>query len=99
MDALRHDEFETKPPDDDVLRSRIQLLLTPEQAATSLAIGRTTVYELMRSGALESVRIGASRRVPVIALEEYVERLREKADISAGMATVLDSEALSGPRS
>jgi excisionase family DNA binding protein len=53
-----------------------QLLLTPEQAAASLAIGRTTVYELLRNGALESVRIGSSRRVPIAALDEYVQRLR-----------------------
>lgn len=53
-----------------------QLLLTPEQAAASLAIGRTTVHELLRNGALESVRIGSSRRIPIAALDEYVERLR-----------------------
>jgi excisionase family DNA binding protein len=52
------------------------LLLTPEQAATCLAIGRTKVYELPRRGELESVRIGSSRRIPVAALAEYVQRLR-----------------------
>lgn len=55
------------------------LLLTPEQAATSLAICRTKVYELLRSGQLESVRIGSSRRIPVDCLVEYVERLRDVA--------------------
>jgi excisionase family DNA binding protein len=34
------------------------------------------VYELLRAGVIESVRIGASRRIPVAAIEEYVERLR-----------------------
>jgi excisionase family DNA binding protein len=52
------------------------LLLTPEQAARSLAICRTKVYELLRNGELESVQIGASRRIPAAALTEYVDRLR-----------------------
>ena len=52
------------------------LLLTAEQAAESLAICRTKVYELLRNGELESVQIGASRRIPSAALSEYVERLR-----------------------
>jgi excisionase family DNA binding protein len=54
-----------------------QFLLTPEQAATLLAIGRTKVYELLRNGDLESVRIGSSRRFPSEALEEYVATLRK----------------------
>ena len=37
------------------------------------------VYELLRAGVIESVRIGASRRIPVAAIEEYVERLRREA--------------------
>jgi excisionase family DNA binding protein len=52
------------------------LLLTPEQAATCLAICRTKLYELLRTGDLESVRIGSSRRIPAAALAEYVQRLR-----------------------
>jgi excisionase family DNA binding protein len=55
------------------------LLLTAEQAAASLAICRTKVYELLRNGELESVQIGASRRIPADALAEYVEGLRTQA--------------------
>jgi excisionase family DNA binding protein len=54
-----------------------QLLLTPEQAAVTLAICRTKVYELMGRGQLESVRIGSSRRIPMAAVVEFVQRLRE----------------------
>ncbi len=52
------------------------LLVTPEQAAIRLAICRTKVYELLRKGELESVRIGSSRRIPAAALADYVQRLR-----------------------
>lgn len=53
-----------------------KLLLTPEEAADLLSIGRSKVYELMGDGRLASVRIDASRRVPVNALVEFVESLQ-----------------------
>ncbi|HYY81854.1 MAG TPA: hypothetical protein VFD04_22120 [Actinomycetes bacterium] len=40
---------------------------------------RSKLYDLLRAGAIESVHIGASRRVPVAALVAYVERLRREA--------------------
>ncbi|WP_339156570.1 helix-turn-helix domain-containing protein [Actinomadura luteofluorescens] len=56
------------------------LLWKPEQAAVKLGIGRTKVYDLMRSGALRSVRLGGSRRIPARALAEFVAQLEEEAD-------------------
>jgi excisionase family DNA binding protein len=52
-----------------------RLLLTVDEAADRLGLGRTKVYDLLRRGQLTSVRIGTARRVPAVALEEYVERL------------------------
>ncbi len=51
------------------------LLLTVPQAAEMLAVGRSTVYGLISGGALNSVRVGGSRRIPVHALEAYVASL------------------------
>jgi excisionase family DNA binding protein len=56
-----------------------QLLLTPNDAAIRLSIGRTAIYELIATGELESFKIGRSRRIPSAAVESYVERLREQA--------------------
>jgi excisionase family DNA binding protein len=56
-----------------------KLLLTPEEAAGTLGICRSKLYDLLRAGAIESVQIGASRRIPVAALVAYVERLRREA--------------------
>lgn len=58
-------------------------LLTPEEAARALGIGRTLVFELLGSGRLRSVRIGACRRVPVGALDEFVAGLLDTA-VGAG---------------
>jgi excisionase family DNA binding protein len=55
------------------------LLFRPEDAAEVLGIGRTKVYELIRSGALRSVKIGGLRRVSAAALAEFVAHLEEDA--------------------
>jgi excisionase family DNA binding protein len=56
-----------------------KLLLTPEEAGDLTSVGRTRVYDLLRRGAIVSVRIGRSRRIPHQALVAYVERVRETA--------------------
>ena len=61
----------------DDLRVDDQLLVTPEEAARRLSLGRTTVYELIASGEIHSVTIGRCRRVPVSELCSYVARLLE----------------------
>lgn len=52
------------------------LLLTVEEAARRLGIGRTTCFALIASGELESVKVGSLRRIPADALAVYVARLR-----------------------
>ncbi len=61
-----------------MVQAHEKLLLTVEEAAERLALGRTMVYAELRAGRLESVRIGAARRVPADALARYVERLRDE---------------------
>jgi len=52
-----------------------QMLYTVPQVMQMLNLGRTRVYDLIRTGQLASVRIGASRRIPASALEEFVSAL------------------------
>jgi excisionase family DNA binding protein len=56
-----------------------RLLLSPKEAAEVLGIGRSKLYELLQAGSIESVKIDGCRRVPRVALEIYVERLRREA--------------------
>ena len=51
-------------------------LLTVPQAAKALSLGASTVHELVRSGRLGSVKIGAARRVPVEAIDAFVGRTK-----------------------
>ena len=52
------------------------VLLTVEEAAQRLGIGRTTMYSLVSAGAIESVTIGRLRRVPSECLDNFVAALR-----------------------
>jgi excisionase family DNA binding protein len=52
-----------------------RLLLTTEEAADVLRVGRTTVYALIKEGQLRPVHIGRSCRISRAELERYVSRL------------------------
>ncbi len=54
----------------------MRLLLTVEQAASRLNVGRSTAYALVLSGQLESVTVGRLRRVPADAVTAFVDSLR-----------------------
>ncbi|MFQ5861401.1 MAG: helix-turn-helix domain-containing protein, partial [Dehalococcoidia bacterium] len=54
-----------------------KLLVDCDQDAASLGIPRSKLYELLASGELRSVKIGKARRIPVDALQEFVQRLSE----------------------
>jgi excisionase family DNA binding protein len=55
------------------------LLITMEDAARRLSVGRTLIYEQVRRGKLPSIRVGRCRRIALIDLERFVEHLREDA--------------------
>ena len=54
-----------------------RLLLTVEEAAQRLGIGRTLAYALVRDGRLPSVTLGRLRRIPAHALQSWVDDLTE----------------------
>jgi excisionase family DNA binding protein len=58
-----------------VIADFTDVVLTIEEAAKRLRIGRTLMYSLVMSGEIRSVSIGRLRRVPVRCLDEYVNTL------------------------
>ena len=50
------------------------------EAMALLSIGRSVIYELLRSGRLRSVREGRTRLIPASAISEYVALLEREAD-------------------
>jgi excisionase family DNA binding protein len=52
-----------------------RVLLTVEAAAERLSIGRTTMYALIKSGHIATVRVGRLRRIPTEALTAYAAAL------------------------
>lgn len=56
--------------------TREQLLDSIEGTARRLGIGRSKVYELIKDGQLEIVKIGRTTRIPVDSTVSFVQRLR-----------------------
>ena len=52
-----------------------RVLLSVEAAAERLSLSRTRLYALIKSGDIESVKVGRLRRVPADALPLFVARL------------------------
>jgi excisionase family DNA binding protein len=65
---------DVQPPE----RSIAPILLTPEQAAEMLGIGRWKLYDLLRRRELPSVRIGSCRRIPASAIDQFVADLQRR---------------------
>jgi len=56
------------------------LLLTIDEAARRLSIGRSHIYQQMQVGKLRSVHIGRSRRILESDLEAFVNELLDEPD-------------------
>jgi excisionase family DNA binding protein len=54
-------------------------LLTPEQAKERLSVGRSTIYQLIRTGQLRSVRFGRAIRVSESEIERFVREAEAQA--------------------
>jgi excisionase family DNA binding protein len=60
-------------------------LLTVAQAAAILGIGRSLAYMLVSTGKIRSFKIGRSRRIPLSALDDFIEtQLADQSEGDAG---------------
>ncbi|PVE04553.1 helix-turn-helix domain-containing protein [Streptomyces scopuliridis] len=48
--------------------------LTVAEAARRMGVGRTTLYKYISSGEIPSAKVGRLRRVPVEAVNEFLQR-------------------------
>jgi excisionase family DNA binding protein len=53
-----------------------------EEVAEVLNVGRTKVFDLIRSGHLASVKVGGSRRVTEQAIDDYIVRLCHDSEVA-----------------
>ena len=57
------------------LHRPFRLLLTPAEAAKALGISRASLYPLLMRKEIPSIRVGGLRRVPIAALQRYIDEL------------------------
>jgi excisionase family DNA binding protein len=55
-------------------RDSLPLVVKPAAAAAMLSVSRTRLYELLKAKELQSFKDGASRKVTVASIREYVTR-------------------------
>jgi len=58
----------------------VKVLLTIDEAAQALSIGRTLLYELLMRQQIASIKVGRVRRVPMAAIDDYVNRQLTNSD-------------------
>ena len=64
--------------DDQTKEINFKKMLTPDDVKDRLFVGKNKVYEILRSGKLESVRIGRQYRVSESALQSYIKAENHK---------------------
>jgi excisionase family DNA binding protein len=66
-----------------------RLAVSIEEAAESLGIGRTKMWELVQAGSIRSFRVGVQRRISVKDLEAWVEAQQSEIAPDSELPTVL----------
>lgn len=61
-----------------------KLLLRPTEAADAMGVSRSKAYVLISSGAIPSIRIGGSVRVPIDALKAWIAAQTQEQAEAAG---------------
>jgi excisionase family DNA binding protein len=54
------------------------ILVSVAEVAQMLSLGRTAAWELVRKQKIKSVKIGRTRRVSIVAIQEYIQRLMDE---------------------
>ncbi|PZS35805.1 MAG: DNA-binding protein [Pseudonocardiales bacterium] len=57
----------------------VVLLYRPAEAARVLNLGRSVIFDLLRTGRLRSVKQGSVRLIPAAAIHEYIALLETEA--------------------
>lgn len=55
-------------------KSLVPILLKVEEAAQLCNVSRSTVYDLMGKGEIPSIKVGRVRRIPRVAIDQFIER-------------------------
>ncbi len=51
-------------------------ILTVDEACAALSIGKNSIYKLLRTGTIKSIKIGRKYIIPKIYLIDYINRFR-----------------------
>lgn len=66
-----------------------RLLLRPEEAAEVLGISRSRFYVLLAQKQIRSIKLGRSRRIPLVELERWIAQQVEATQTQFGPSSEL----------
>lgn len=71
-----HGYTRTKPNEPNSDSTAVPTMLTIQEACTALRVSKWTIYQLIRSRQLATIKIGSRRVVPLAAIQALIERLQ-----------------------
>jgi len=78
--ARQQEAQEEMPPEHTLISEPpLQLLVTVDEMARMLSIGRSLAWKLVMSKCVDSVHVGRWRRIPVKSIHDYVDSLMASA--------------------
>jgi len=62
-----------------------KLLLSPDETCEVLGVKRSTLFKMLETGEICSIKVGRLRRIPLTSLRDWVERqVAEQAGVQEG---------------
>jgi excisionase family DNA binding protein len=73
-----HGYTRTKPNEPNSDSTAVPTMLTIQEACAALRVSKWTIYQLIRSRQLATIKIGSRRVVPLAAIQALLKRLQEE---------------------
>jgi len=58
------------------MESPVPLAVRIPQAARLIGIGRSTIYQFINAGEIETIKVGRSTLIPIDSLRDFIQRRR-----------------------
>jgi excisionase family DNA binding protein len=68
-----------------------KILISPDEGCIALGVGRSTMFKMLASGEIPSIKVGRLRRIPVESLQEWARKQQREQTAGAGQEEAIHS--------
>jgi excisionase family DNA binding protein len=72
----------------------MKLLLSPDEACAALGVRRSTLYKMLDSREIASIRVGRLRRIPLERLREWIDKQLSAQGVDQGAPGYAEAHAV-----